>query len=132
VFKDLLLRLLPDARRGTTTSTARFPSQRALAKALGVEANTIGRILRSDDVLDIPGCLRLAQLGPYAYKQVLTLARKPEVAALIEALAGPMKLTAEERHLIVLWRTMPDDMTDALLAAFSDFARRYPRPRSPR
>lgn len=127
-FKDLLRRLLPDEHR---KRRAPFRSQRELASALQVEPNTVSRILRSDDVLDAAGCLRLAMIGHYPLSLVFTLARKPEIAQLIEEATGPSTLTPEQRDVLAVWPQLPAEIRATLLRAIKDYLSRTPSPRKP-
>ena len=76
-----------------------------LAKAIGLTASRLTRVIKGEYSLDVANCLRLALAADLHPSTVLRTAGKQDVADLIERLYGPGKdaLTAAQREVLDLW-----------------------------
>lgn len=80
-----------------------YPSTRAFAEALGVDASHLSRAMGvKGQPFDVRGCLRLARVTGASPGEVLRAAGKIDIAELIEALYGApaQQLTPEQQQLL--------------------------------
>jgi hypothetical protein len=69
---------------------ARFGTQDALAKAIGITPSRLGRVMKNQGgSLDVINCLRLAKVSGLPVDLILHAAGKIEIAKLIRELYGP-------------------------------------------
>lgn len=79
-----------------------------VAKAIGMSLSAFSRGVRLEGSLGVDKCLRLAEWSGESPTRVLRLAKKGEVAEVIERLYGSARepQSAPERELTELWREL--------------------------
>lgn len=92
----------------------------SVAKAIGMSLSAFSRGVRLEGTLGVEKCLKLAQWSGAAPSHVLRLAKKGEVADLIEDMYGPARspVSEDERELTELWRDLEPE-PDARRAFFT-------------
>lgn len=117
----------------------RFPTQQALARALGIDIGHLNHLLNGKArPFNVTNCLRLAKLANLPPSEVLRAAGKGEFAELLEDVYGPYTssdLTPTQQHLLRLWDRLPARVGAPLLALLdriADLRPDGPSPRRPR
>lgn len=103
----------------------RYGTADALARAIGMSLSAFSRGVRNAGTLSVENLLRLAEETGTPASQVLTLAGKHEVAALIERLFGEDRdpLSGPDRKHLTQWHTLDREAQnafDTIIRALSD------------
>jgi hypothetical protein len=102
----------------------RFPSDRALAKEIGITPSRLSRALHEKgdyaSSFNALNCLRLAHLSGEPAGRVLRAAGKSEYAELLEKLYRP-SVSDAEREVLALW----DELSPARKASLLDMMQTY-------
>ena len=100
------------------TAVRAFPSQQALAEAIGISTARLNRALnKGDHPFNVENCLRLARVMGARPSMVLRSAGKGEVAELIESLYGKevdSTMTFKERNHLHRWRKLDPEKQRAI------------------
>jgi len=85
-----------------------FPSKKAFARALGITAGRLSRVLGGEHSLDVANCLTLARLTGESPSLVLRVAGKGDIADAIEALYGPsaISVSPKDRGVLETWNAL--------------------------
>jgi len=99
-------------------AVSRFPSKKAFAEAMDIDASRLSRALKANDFpFNVTNCLRLARVSGESPSAVLRAAGKADVAEMIESLYGKDRtqlLTAAERELLDEWSKLTPRGRDSL------------------
>lgn len=92
-------------------------NQSALAKAIGMTSAALGRARRGIYPISVRNCLLLAQVADRSPREVLTAAKKADLANLIEELYGPPPTVSQaQRTLLQRWSSLTPEARKALSA----------------
>jgi plasmid maintenance system antidote protein VapI len=108
-----------------------------VASMIGMSLSAFSRGVKEEHTLSVENCLRLADAVGDNAAMILRLAGKPQVADVVDRIAGKSTetLSRREHNLIRTWKTIdPDlqDLTERTIEAFSRDPRRSPREVAPR
>jgi transcriptional regulator with XRE-family HTH domain len=107
-----------DFREVLKAAVRDYPSQQALADAIGVSAARLNRALnKGDHPFNVENCLRLAKVTGAKPSPILHAAGKGDVAELIEGLYGEQvdsTLTIKERDHLDRWRQLDAERQRAI------------------
>lgn len=104
-FRDLLIRV---ARQ--------FKTRKAFAEAIDIDPSRLTRAINKGDfAFNAENCLRLAKVSGESASDILRMANKADVAALIEELYGQQStLSADERQIVAFIRALPREGREGL------------------
>lgn len=90
-------------------------SASAVAAGIGMSVSAFQRSVHKNGSLGVGACLRLARFSGTSPSMVLRLARKGDVAELIENLYGPTRepISDEDREWLIIGRELSADARDA-------------------
>lgn len=118
-FRDLL-----------ETAAKGYRTKKAFARAIGITAGRLSRVLGGEHSLDVGNCLRLAKLIGEAPSRVLRVAGKGDIADLIEAQYGPgaKAVSPLEREFLDVWNALSERAREGLRLTMSELPRRIAKP----
>lgn len=108
---------------------ARYGTQTALAKAIGITPSRLTRILKGEDALNVKNCLQLAKVADLSPSQILRAADKSDIADLIEELYGKEAPIRVAGALEDRWPELSTDAKEALKAFLDKVGRDEPKGR---
>jgi plasmid maintenance system antidote protein VapI len=113
-FRDLL-----------EAAAKRYPTKRAFARAIGITAGRLSRVLGGEHSFDVGNCLTLAKLTGESPSRVLRVAGKSDIADAIEALYGPGAVTVspKERQILDVWNALTERARQGLSLTMSELSR---------
>lgn len=94
---------MSEFREFLETEARRFGNKKGFAKAIGITPGRFSRLLRGEFSMEVVNCLRLAKVTGESPDRVLRLAKKSEIADLIQELYGRPSLTGAQRALLDRW-----------------------------